>query len=451
MNGSEASGRMTAWTAVLALAFMVAIGATATAEQRVALVIGNADYKDAPLNNPVNDARDVAAKLEQVGFTVILRENTTKQKMEQAISTFGEKLSEGSVALIFYSGHGMQVNGHNFLIPTDARISTEQQIRLQTVDVDVILDQMAAARTRVNLVVLDACRNNPFEHRFRGLSGGLAQMNAPEGTVIAYATAPGKVASDGEGRNGLYTEELLKAIDRPGIAIEEIFKHVRTGVIQRSSGAQTPWESSSLTGDFYFSSEKAATKAAPLAPESDKEALFWDTIKNSRNPASFKAYLAQYPHGTFAGLAAVRIEELTGKTKPAESATNNRTPRQVSELTPQSPQLPQSPPRPPQVNDERLDQLRAAAAAGKPRAELQLGHIYENGRLVPQNYAEALKWYRLAADHGIPQAFVAIGHLYENGLGVARDQSEAGRWYALAAERGAQPARERPSPARFGR
>ncbi len=234
-------------------------------EKRVALVIGNAAYPQSPLRNPVNDARAMAATLQQTGFQVIARENATKQQMERAVGEFSRALTPGSVALFYYAGHGMQVNGRNFLVPVDAQIASEQTVRLETLDVDVVLDQIAAAGSDVNLVVLDACRNNPFERRFRSTGGGLAQINAPKGTLIAYATAPGKVAADGDGRNGLYTSKLVEAIKTPGIPLEEVFKRVRIEVSRESKDEQTPWEASSLVGNFYFLGPTTVTINPPAA------------------------------------------------------------------------------------------------------------------------------------------------------------------------------------------
>jgi hypothetical protein len=225
-----------------------------TSEPRIALVVGNAAYRNAPpLKNPVNDARDMARALRELGFDVITVENGSRQQLEHAIGQFSAKLTEGSVGLFYYSGHGIQDNGHNFLIPVDAELASEAAVRLETIDLDILLDLMNMAQTRVNLVILDACRSNPFERRFRGLGRGLAPVEqAPRGTLVAYSTAPGKIASDGDGANGLYTAELLKAIRRPGLKVEEVFKAVRIAVSKVSNDSQTPWESSSLTGDFFF-------------------------------------------------------------------------------------------------------------------------------------------------------------------------------------------------------
>ena len=223
----------------------------AATEQKIALVIGNSAYPGAALRNPVNDANAMAAKLGSLGFEVILRTNASQREMTRAVSQFGQKLKGGSVGLFYFAGHGLQVRGKNFLIPVDAEIENEASTRSEAVDVDQVLEQLGSAR--LSMVILDACRNNPFERRFRSSgSGGLAQIDAPTGTMLAYATAPGKVAFDGTGVNGLYTTELLKALDTPGLKVEDVFKQVRINVLKASDNQQIPWESSSLTGEFYF-------------------------------------------------------------------------------------------------------------------------------------------------------------------------------------------------------
>jgi hypothetical protein len=238
------------------------------AEPRLALVIGNGAYREAPLRNPVRDARAMAQALRDVGFTVIAHENVSKRTLETAVLEFGRRLTGGGVGLFYYAGHGLQVRGRNLLVPVDAEIDFEAAARVQAVDVDLVLEQMAEAKNRVNVVILDACRNNPFERRLRGAAArGLAPIDAARGTLIAYATAPGSVAADGEGANGLYTEELLKAMRVPGLPVEEVFKRVRVGVTERSQGAQTPWESSSLTGDLVINvSVNVQVQAPPPGP-----------------------------------------------------------------------------------------------------------------------------------------------------------------------------------------
>jgi uncharacterized caspase-like protein len=305
-------------------------GAQGKEEPRIALLIGNSAYKGQPLRNPVNDVRAMAQALRELGFTVLAHENTTKRTMETAVIEFGQRLTSGGVGFFYYAGHGLQVRGHNYLVPVDAEIESEAMTRVAAVDVDLLLEQMAEAKNRVNIVILDACRNNPFERRVRGASRGLAAIDAARGTLLAYATAPGSVAADGDGANGLYTEELLKALRLPDLKVEEVFKHVRVGVTNRSKGAQTPWESSSLTGDLVINvtvnvalpAAAAPAAKAPAVPvlsapaaTADREALFWTSIKDGNDPATFEAYLKQYPDGTFAPLAKGRLASLTELSK----------------------------------------------------------------------------------------------------------------------------------------
>ena len=286
------------------------LGAQATREEpRLALVIGNSAYRESPLRNPVNDVRAMAQRFRELGFTVLAHENATKKTMEAAIIEFGRRLAEGGVGAFYYAGHGLQVRGRNYLVPVDAEIDDEASTRVAAVDVELLLEQMAEAKNRVNMVILDACRNNPFERRMRGASRGLAAVDAARGTLVAYATAPGSVAADGDGANGLYTEELLQALREPGLKVEEVFKRVRVNVARRSKGAQTPWESSSLTGDLVVNVNINVTTAPVTAPPvaADREALFWMSIKDGSDPAGFEAYLRQYPEGTFAALARQRL------------------------------------------------------------------------------------------------------------------------------------------------
>jgi TonB family protein len=244
------------------------------AKNRVALVIGNSEYKDAPLINPANDARDMAQALTALGFELIHRENLSQNEMKKAIRAFGEKIRSGGIGLFYYAGHGAQVNGKNYLIPVGANIANEEEVEYESVDVGFVLAQMESARNSMNIVILDACRNNPFARSFRSASSGLASIDAPSGTLIAYATAPGKVASDGGERNGLYTQELLRYMRLPWLSIEEVFKRVRVAVRDKTQGKQLPWESSSLVGDFYFNpapkTTEAPMKQIPSQAVSDK-------------------------------------------------------------------------------------------------------------------------------------------------------------------------------------
>ena len=238
--------------------------ASANSERRVALVIGNGGYATGPLKNPVNDALDIARALRELGFDVIDKEDIAQNDMKRAIREFGAKTRNSDVALFYYAGHAIQVNGENYLVPIGATIDKEEEVEYESVNVGFVLAQITNA-SRTNIVILDACRNNPFARSFRSETRGLALMTAPGGTLIAYATSPGSVASDGAGRNGLYTQELLQNMRIPGLGVEEVFKRVRLSVREKTKSQQTPWESSSLVGNFYFSQPTAQPPARPTA------------------------------------------------------------------------------------------------------------------------------------------------------------------------------------------
>ncbi|MCI5196179.1 MAG: DUF1566 domain-containing protein [Candidatus Electrothrix sp. AW5] len=223
------------------------------ASDRVALVIGNKDYQDAPLKNPVNDANDFSEMLEELGFEVIKRTNLTYQAMKRALRDFSQTIPKNGVALFYFAGHGVQMSGINYLLPVGQRIDDPEDIPFESVQADHALAKMEAAGSKVNIVILDACRNNP-SRGFRSVNQGLAPMNA-EGAFIAYATGPGRFALDNaRGRNGLYTKKLLETLKTPGLTIEELFRRVRYHVSKESDKQQIPWTASGLYGEkpFYF-------------------------------------------------------------------------------------------------------------------------------------------------------------------------------------------------------
>jgi uncharacterized caspase-like protein len=235
-------------------------------EARHALVIGNSSYTVGPLKNPVNDARAMAKALGAAGFNVRVVEDATHIGMQRAVRQWGDDIAKGGVGLFYYAGHGLQVKGKNYLVPVNAEIDREDEIDFSTLDVNFVLAKMDSAKNMLNIVILDACRNNPFARSFRSASRGLAQMDAPTGTFIAFATAPGSVASDGTGENGLYTQYLLREMQKPGLPIEQMFKQVRNNVMRDTKDQQIPWESSSMRGDFAFrAGAPVAAVAAPVA------------------------------------------------------------------------------------------------------------------------------------------------------------------------------------------
>jgi hypothetical protein len=227
--------------------------------ERLALVIGNSAYQTAPLRNPVNDAEDMSRVLSTLGFKVILQKNVDRRALEDSIRSFGRQLRNGGVGLFYFAGHGIQVEGRNYLIPINARIESESDIKYEAVDAGFVLGKMEDASNQLNIVILDACRNNPYSRNFRSREQGLARMDAPTGSLIAYSTAPGSIAADGEERNGIYTKHLIRHMQTPNLTVELLLKRVRIDVAAETKQRQIPWESSSLMGDFYFKLEKMPT------------------------------------------------------------------------------------------------------------------------------------------------------------------------------------------------
>ena len=281
---------------------------------RYALVIGNSAYPVSPLKNPVNDSGDIAQLLGKLDFTVMHRHDVGIREMEKAVRDFGEALRTGGTGVFYYAGHGMQVQGRNYLIPIDAKIESESDVRFEALDVGRVLGKMEDAGNGLNIVILDACRDNPYTRKFRSVRNGLARMDAPRGTFIAYATGPGSVAADGEGRNGVYTKNLLKHLTTPGLPVEQVLKYVRIGVIRDTNQQQVPWESSSLTGNFYFAPALAdkttGYNSETLGSPKSQESLYWEFIKDSDDPALFKAYVEKYPDSVFFEDAQIQLSKL---------------------------------------------------------------------------------------------------------------------------------------------
>ncbi|MBT8113926.1 MAG: caspase family protein [Arenicella sp.] len=223
--------------------------------KRYALVIGNAAYGPSigKLKNPVNDAQDLGKKLGKLGFDVQLVTDGDLRSMEESVDKFAQKIREDDTALFYYAGHGVALGGENYLLPTGMGIKDSVDVKYKSLNLSFVLDKLDRGSSGVTMVVIDACRNNPFPIARGAASAGLVQSSGPAGTIIAYSTAPGDVALDGTGRNGLYTKHLLREIAKPNVKLEDVFKKVRVGVADDTQGAQVPWENSSLKGDFYFS------------------------------------------------------------------------------------------------------------------------------------------------------------------------------------------------------
>lgn len=304
--------------------------AAALAGPRAALVIGNDAYVHLPaLGNAARDARALDARLRELGFDSMLLVDVPGLELNRAIHEFAGKVQPGGVGLIFYAGHGIEANGRNYLIPVDSVLESDVDLRWSAIDLEAVLGRLKDARARLNVVVLDACRDNPLPTRGRSAARGLARVSAPSGTFIAYAAAPGEVALDGKpGGHGVFTGELLRVLAEPGLTLEEVFKRVASRVRERTAGRQEPWIQASVTGDFYFNAQTVAVRE-PLAPPQSPaggfdprvfELAFWQSIKDSTRDEDYEAYLRQYPAGIFAALARMRAMGLRESKPPPEAA-----------------------------------------------------------------------------------------------------------------------------------
>lgn len=313
---------------VTLLALLLAWPWSARAGKRVALVVGNGDYQHtAPLKNPLNDASDLADALKRLGFEVILGKDLNFSGMRNHVRRFTRALPGSEISLFFYAGHGLQVRDFNYLAPIDADLTSETDLEFGTVRLDVVLRQMER-ETSTSIVFLDACRDNPMAanlarsmgSRSANVGRGLARVESGVGTLIAFATQPGNVALDGDGRNSPFTGALVKAIETPGLDLGGVMIEVRNAVLRATAGRQVPWEHSSLTGRVFLAPEKLEEKTANSGDAQKKtshavEIAFWESIRDSENARLFKSYLNRYPDGSFSEIAKLRMEELSSASK----------------------------------------------------------------------------------------------------------------------------------------
>ena len=280
----------------LLLVVVIAFGSAMAAEQKhVALVIGNANYGDfGQLKNPVNDAIDISSKLDSLGFEVITLIDANKRKMKQGIRNFTRKLGSNSVALFYFAGHGVEIKGRNYLVPVNADIQSEADVEFEAVDAGRVLAHMGDSDSMLKMAILDACRNNPFNSSFRSATRGLVRMNVPTGTLLMYATRPGDVAADGEGRNGVFTQHFLASLDEPGLEAYGVFKRTATQVFEATNKQQTPYFEGFVTGDFVFnraaknvskaarqttaSNSPPGTRQPPNNLQQKAELLYWESV-----------------------------------------------------------------------------------------------------------------------------------------------------------------------------
>jgi hypothetical protein len=287
-------------------------------EKRIALVIGNASYKSGPLLNPVNDARAMADRLRTLGFDVILHENLKVREIGSIYREFRSKITPGGVALMFYAGHGVQFKGENYFPAVDADLLGEEDAPLQSINLNTLLANMEEAKAGVSIVFLDACRDNPFARRFRSGTRGLAKVEAASGTLIHYATRPGSVAWDGEGKNGTYTEALLAQMSEPGVPVEMMLKRVANRVVEMTDGKQEPWVEGHLRGEFYFIFKALATVNVQQAP-TDPDTEAWQAAESVNTEMAYHAYLNTYPSGRFVAAANIKLDGFKRPASPGES------------------------------------------------------------------------------------------------------------------------------------
>jgi TPR repeat protein/uncharacterized caspase-like protein len=445
------------------------------AGRRYALVIGNADYADRAhlprLSNSLNDATSMELALSAAGFEVTLVKNATRRDINRAVEKFSEQIAResNSTGLFYYAGHGAQDNGLNYLIPVDAKVEYASDLETDGFDVRHVLEAMKEAHNQMNLIILDACRDNDLPRKRGGLRG-LAKVDAPSGTFVAYAAAPGQGAYDGtEGQNGVFTGELLKAMQLPGVPLEQMFKKVIAGVKARTHGAQEPWSEASIQGEFYFieapkGSSLTTTQPSATGAASDAELLFWQSIGSDGTPADYQAYLNQYPNGRFTELAKARAhtqraslatslppstaptpsgrdlelvfwQSISGSSKPEDYQTYlNKYPmgRFVDLARQQLASLHATAADGPWKDYQRAPPASPARTAEDTKTSLERGlSAYRR-----QAWAEAMTWLRRAADQGDAHAQYSVGILYRHGWGIPQDYSQAMVWYRKAADQG---------------
>ena len=418
------------WLAtVLTFALMAFAAAPAGAGTRLALVIGNGKYANAPkLENPANDSADIAAALRNVGFEVIEQQDASRESMTKAVREFSSRLRGTEVALFFYAGHGMQMSGENYLLPVDADIQTPADVRFNTVNLTDIQQEMEGSG-RANIIILDACRNNPFADKLAqsgraAPSRGLGRIDAAgEGSLIVYSTQPNNVALDGAGRNSPFTAALLKHVITPGIEVRQMLSRVRGDVLSATERRQTPWDSSSLTGDVYLAgaptSPPAIAAAVPIPPSAP-------AANTSDAPDASRAneQVAAMPTAPPPALPAVP--------KPAPPP-QNECDRLVAFAPPFS--APEQLKRAKHVNWPAATAACAAVVAEQP-GNMRMQYYYGLALDKTNNTVEAVRRVKMAADAGDADAMDSLGFFFATGRGALKSPERAFEMFSKAAALG---------------
>lgn len=315
---------------MLTLLFPVA-GQQSLAEERIALLIGNSGYPEVPLNNPRNDIQEMSKVLESFDFKVTTFEDVDMKRMQRAVGEFSSKLGKGTTGFFYYAGYGMQVSGKNYLMPIDARIESQEDVQWEAMPLGNVLDGIQRAGEGFNMIMLDACRDNAYLDSSRSLTCGFAKASpTSEGTMIMYATEPGKIADDSNGENGVFTGEFIRTLmEAPELKISELFNRISKNVQISTDGRQTPWSEGNILESFSF----AVKPALALAPESQEpqnsadslELSIWEEAVRGNTVAYYEAYLNQYPEGNASGIARIRIAELQKALQPVEAEQGEAT------------------------------------------------------------------------------------------------------------------------------
>ena len=484
---------------LLATAFV----SPAFAERRAALVIGNSVYQSAgKLENPANDAAAIVESLKRLGFTsVIHKPDLDHRNFRRALFEFSRLADGADMALIYYAGHGIEVDKRNYLIPVDAQLREPRDVDLEAVPLDIVIATLDGAR-KLRLVVLDACRDNPFRARMtqrggtRSVGRGLARIDAPSNTLVAYAAKEGTTADDGTGEHSPFTEALLQHLETPGLEINFLFRRVRDSVISATGGRQEPFVYGSLSSEAIYLKPPSDGASGPRVSMSRRESgdtiavelAFWRSAEEVGTPAADKLYLQRYPNGAFAALARLALEGLkaedaapakkepvvAAKPEPPARLEQSKTDIATCHRLASAPEDPEA--KGPGVEFAKIDAVRAIAACQRalsaepdsPRLHFQLGRAYERQnksgearrhykRAADKDYASAmtaladlnrrgtgqaadhqaaLRLYERARAKGIASAAAGLGIMYARGLGVRRDDAKAVTLYREAAEKG---------------
>ncbi|SDN71675.1 caspase family protein [Afipia sp. GAS231] len=426
---------------VIVAAFLLCVATAAHAEKRVALVIGNSAYQTVEkLPNPAADAKLMSDTLLSLGFFVVgggAQLDLDKDGFDAALKKFGTELIGADVALFYFAGHGVEAHGQNYLVPVDVRLADDGDVFARMVDMSRVLDTIEKSGTRINLLLLDACRNNPFRDRVPSISAGLAQMQAPAGTFISFATQPRSVSFDGDDGHSPYTRALAATLQHPGLGLFRTFNEVGLAVEKATQGRQLPWLSSSpITGNFYFAGKAASApvQQVSLSPEAPASPTRLSDDVLRRDLVTDCDRLAGMPNDTGHAPSLAGIE-LDGINVPQATTACN-------EAMQRYPDVARFLFEAGRVANARKDYAEArrlydkAAAVGYPMALNNIGGMYEGGQGVRVDNAEAARWYRKAVEAGEPIAMVDLGWLEETGHGVARNCAEAVQLYETAVKAG---------------